>query len=95
APLTLLRALQDIEARHGRTRPFPRAPRTLDLDLLVFGARTMATPELTLPHPRLAARAFVLAPLAEIAPGLVVPRVGRVKSLLAAVASQAIAKLHR
>ncbi len=95
APLALLRALQGIEAQHGRSRPFPRAPRTLDLDLLVFGARTMATPALTLPHPRLAGRAFVLAPLAEIAPGLAVPGVGRVKALLAAVASQAIAKLDR
>ena len=94
-PLALLHALQGIEERYGRTRPFPRAPRTLDLDLLLFGARTMATPELELPHPRLAGRAFVLVPLAEIAPGLDVPGRGRVEALRAGVASQAIARLNR
>jgi 2-amino-4-hydroxy-6-hydroxymethyldihydropteridine diphosphokinase len=95
APIDLLHALQDIEQAHGRARPYPRAPRTLDLDLLVFGARSMDTPELELPHPRLAERAFVLVPLAEIAPGLDIPGHGEVRALLAAVATQRLAKLKR
>ncbi len=94
-PVELLRALQGIEARHGRSRPFPRAPRTLDLDLLLLGGRAMATPELTLPHPRIGERAFVLVPLAEIAPGIDVPGRGRVEALRAKVSGQAIARLDR
>ena len=95
APLDLLHALQDIEQAHGRERPFPRAPRTLDLDLLLHGARTLRTPELELPHPRLSERAFALVPLAEIAPGLDIPGSGRVDALRAAVAGQRLAKLKR
>lgn len=66
----LLAELQAIEARHGRRRSFPNAPRTLDLDLLLFGAARIATPTLTVPHPRMHERAFVLKPLQEIAPEL-------------------------
>jgi 2-amino-4-hydroxy-6-hydroxymethyldihydropteridine diphosphokinase len=95
APLELLRALQAIESRHGRVRPFAGAPRTLDLDLLLYGDIVLASDELTLPHPRLHERAFVLVPLAEIAPQLVVPGRGRVVDLCAAVASQRVAKLDR
>jgi len=95
APLELLRALQAIESRHGRLRPFAGAPRTLDLDLLLYGDIVLASDELTLPHPRLHERAFVLVPLAEIAPGLVVPGRGRVVDLCAAVSSQRVAKLDR
>ena len=95
APLELLRALQAIESRHGRVRPFAGAPRTLDLDLLLYGDIVLASDELTLPHPRLHERPFVLVPLAEIAPGLVVPGRGRVVDLCAAVASQRVAKLDR
>ena len=95
APLELLRALQAIESRHGRLRPFAGAPRTLDLDLLLYGDVVLASDELTLPHPRLHARAFVLVPLAEIAPGRVVPGHGPVVDLCAAVASQRVAKLDR
>ena len=95
APIDLLHALQGIEQAQGRDRPFPQAPRTLDLDLLLFGTRTMATAELVLPHPRLAERAFVLVPLAEVAPGLDVPGRGRVEALHAAVATQRLAKLKR
>jgi 2-amino-4-hydroxy-6-hydroxymethyldihydropteridine diphosphokinase len=89
APIALLHALHGIEHEHGRARPFPNAPRTLDLDLLLHGVRTMETPELELPHPRLADRAFV------IAPGLIVPGRGRVEALCAAVATQRLAKLKR
>lgn len=70
APLPLLHALQAIEAAHGRERPYRNAPRTLDLDLLRHGDTVMQTLELTLPHPRLHQRAFVLRPLLEIAPDL-------------------------
>ena len=66
----LLAELQEIEARHGRTRSFPNAPRTLDLDLLLFGNATLDTPMLRIPHPRMHERAFVLKPLLEIAPHL-------------------------
>ena len=59
-------ALQDIERRHGRERSFANAPRTLDLDLLLFGDRAIARTGLTLPHPRMHERAFVLLPLLEL-----------------------------
>ncbi|HEX8395676.1 MAG TPA: 2-amino-4-hydroxy-6-hydroxymethyldihydropteridine diphosphokinase [Longimicrobium sp.] len=68
-PEQVLAELQRVEAALGRERTFPNAPRTLDLDLLAFGERVMDTPALTLPHPRLHLRGFVLHPLAEIAPG--------------------------
>ena len=66
----LLAEAQDIEARHGRKRSFPNAPRTLDLDVLLFGKVEMRTPQLEIPHPRMHERAFVLKPLLEIAPDL-------------------------
>ena len=66
----LLAELQGIEARHGRKRSFPNAPRTLDLDLLLYGRAELSSPTLTLPHPRMHERAFVLRPLMEIAPEL-------------------------
>jgi 2-amino-4-hydroxy-6-hydroxymethyldihydropteridine diphosphokinase len=66
----LLAELQALEARHGRQRSFPNAPRTLDLDVLLFGNAVLDTPSLKLPHPRMHERAFVLKPLLEIAPQL-------------------------
>jgi 2-amino-4-hydroxy-6-hydroxymethyldihydropteridine diphosphokinase len=66
----LLAELQAIEARHGRRRSFANAPRTLDLDLLLYGAAQLDTPALQVPHPRMRERAFVLKPLLEIAPQL-------------------------
>ncbi|RTL39367.1 MAG: 2-amino-4-hydroxy-6-hydroxymethyldihydropteridine diphosphokinase [Burkholderiales bacterium] len=71
APLDLLDALQAIEQAHGRERPYRNAPRTLDLDLLLYGDVVLDTPRLTLPHPRLGERAFVLRPLLEIEPALI------------------------
>ena len=68
APLALLEALQALEQRAGRERPYMHAPRTLDLDLLQHGDAVLTTPRLTLPHPRMFERAFVLLPLHEIAP---------------------------
>ncbi len=90
---TLLELLFAIEARFGRRRSIRNAPRSLDLDLLLYGDETSADPSLTLPHPRLHERAFVLAPLAEIAPDLVIPGRGPVSELLAACADQQIEKL--
>lgn len=71
APLALLDALQAIELAHGRERPYRHAPRTLDLDLLLYDEVVLDTPRLTLPHPRLGERAFVLRPLLEVAPQLI------------------------
>jgi 2-amino-4-hydroxy-6-hydroxymethyldihydropteridine diphosphokinase len=93
APHALLRALQRIEQAAGRKRPYPNAPRTLDLDLLMVDELCLSTAELTLPHPRLHERAFVLVPLAALAPGLVVPKRGAVTQLLAQVAHQACEKI--
>lgn len=74
-PEALLRELLAIEQRFGRQRPHRHAPRTLDLDLLAWGDRQVASPSLVLPHPRLHERAFVLVPLAEVAPELPWPMV--------------------
>ena len=83
----LLQALQALELQAGRERPYRNAPRTLDLDLLLYGDAVIDSPELTVPHPRLRERAFVLLPLAEIAPALV----GAAE--LQAVADQVIERL--
>ena len=71
APQALLAALLAIEQRFGRERSFRNAPRTLDLDLLLYDAQTIDEPGLVVPHPRMHERAFVLAPLVEIAPACV------------------------
>lgn len=83
----LLDHLQHIENAAGRERPYRNAPRTLDLDLLLYGAAATSSARLTVPHPRMMQRAFVLVPLAEIAPALVS------EVQLGAVAHQAIARL--
>lgn len=83
----LLRALQALELQAGRERPYRNAPRTLDLDLLLYGDAVIDSPELSVPHPRLRERAFVLLPLAEISPALVSA------DALQAVAAQAIERL--
>ena len=90
----LLKNLQAIEARQGRARQAEViTPRTLDLDLLLYGDALIHTAELTVPHPRMTERAFVLVPLAEIAPELAVPGIGHLQSLLPAVAHQSIVRL--
>lgn len=90
---TLLQALLGIERTHGRQRDIPGGPRTLDLDLLLYGELACHEPGLTLPHPRLHERAFVLYPLSEIAPGLNIPGRGQVETLRAGCAGQAIERL--
>jgi 2-amino-4-hydroxy-6-hydroxymethyldihydropteridine diphosphokinase len=92
-PRALLSALFDIEARFGRRRDFPRAPRTLDLDLLLYDAETIDTPDLQVPHPRMHLRAFVLAPLLEIAPDCRIPGRGSAAAWLPAASMQRIEKL--
>lgn len=92
-PSALLDALQTIERAFGRRREIHNGPRTLDLDLLLYDARQIATPRLSVPHPRLHLRAFVLQPLSEIAPDLALPGRGSVAAWLPAVASQRIARL--
>ena len=83
----LLKQLQAIENKAGRARPYRNAPRTLDLDILLYGDQSISTPSLVVPHPRMLARAFVLVPLAEIAPS----RVGTAQ--LQAVSDQAIIRI--
>lgn len=91
----LLAQLQAIEAEFGRERPYANAPRTLDLDLLLYGDREIASDDLTVPHPRMHERAFVLQPLAELAgDGLVIPGRGPIATFLPAVATQAITRLE-
>jgi 2-amino-4-hydroxy-6-hydroxymethyldihydropteridine diphosphokinase len=85
---TFLDMLFAIEARFGRQRSVRNAPRTLDLDLLLYGDELSDDPVLTLPHPRLHERAFVLAPLAEMAPQLVIPGLGAVVRTAARCADQ-------
>lgn len=88
----LLHALQGIETRHGRQRPYRHAPRTLDLDLLLYGDEIRQTPFLTLPHPRMHERAFVLRPLRDLAPTLRLAQ-GSLNALLAACSGQRLDRL--
>jgi 2-amino-4-hydroxy-6-hydroxymethyldihydropteridine diphosphokinase len=76
-PRELLARLHDIERSFGRERSVPNASRTLDLDLILYGSLVLNEPGLTIPHPRFRQRAFVLAPLAEVAPEMVDPVTGR------------------
>lgn len=93
SPQELLARLQSIEAAHGRERPYRNAPRTLDLDILLFGDTVLDEPGLTLPHPRLHERAFVLHPLLELVPGLMHPTRGALAEHMHAVQGQAIERL--
>jgi 2-amino-4-hydroxy-6-hydroxymethyldihydropteridine diphosphokinase len=88
----LLEELLTLEARFGRERPSPGAPRTLDLDLLLYGDRVIEEPGLIVPHPRMHERAFVLLPLAEIESAVSIPRMGSVRTLLAACRGQQVEK---
>ena len=93
-PAELLAQLKALESKLGRERPVVRwGPRRIDLDLLVHGGATIAEPGLEVPHPGIPERAFVLVPLAEFAPDLVVPGRGRVRDLLARVDSADLERL--
>ena len=89
----LLAALHGIELAHGRERPYRNAPRTLDLDILLYGDELIDLPTLHVPHPRMLERAFVLVPLLEIAPAVQVPGRGKASGFLAAVAGQGIERM--
>jgi 2-amino-4-hydroxy-6-hydroxymethyldihydropteridine diphosphokinase len=89
----LLHALQALETAHQRRRSFPNAPRTLDLDLLLFGDERIGDAELVIPHPRMHERAFVLAPLAEIAPRAVIPGRGAARDLLERCRDQKVERI--
>jgi 2-amino-4-hydroxy-6-hydroxymethyldihydropteridine diphosphokinase len=91
--LDLLQTLQQIELAHGRERPYRNAPRTLDLDLLLYDDQKIDSATLQVPHPRMSARAFVLLPLLELAPDIVIPGYGQAKWLLVDVAEQGIEKI--
>ena len=93
SPTELLDALQALEARHGRVRTIHWGPRTLDLDLLLYGNETVHTARLTVPHPGIAQRAFVVLPLAEIAPALEIQGLGALSMLRAALQATPIERL--
>ena len=101
APHALLAALQAIEQRFGRERPYRNAPRTLDLDILLFGVRgndggiALADARLVLPHPRAGQRSFVLEPLAELWPDGEIPGAGRVADLRARARRDPTQRVHR
>jgi 2-amino-4-hydroxy-6-hydroxymethyldihydropteridine diphosphokinase len=90
---TLLDRAHAVEQAFGREYEAPGAPRTLDVDLITFGKKTMESEELTVPHPRAHERAFVLAPWLDIEPDAVLPGVGPVAELLAKVGSDGVKKL--
>jgi 2-amino-4-hydroxy-6-hydroxymethyldihydropteridine diphosphokinase len=92
APRALLDALLEIERRHGRVRDVPNGPRTLDLDIALYGEIAHHEPGLTVPHPRLHERAFVLAPLVDVWPEAVIPGKGRASDWLARVDAKGIEK---
>ncbi|WP_431687040.1 2-amino-4-hydroxy-6-hydroxymethyldihydropteridine diphosphokinase [Hahella sp. NBU794] len=94
-PLDLLRELQTIENNQGRVRQGERwTPRTLDLDLLLFGDETLNSEVLTVPHYAMHERNFVIFPLAEIAPNCVIPGIGSISSLLAALPQEGIERIQ-
>jgi len=92
-PEGLLDALQAIEAQHGRGRSFANAPRTLDLDLLLYGDAVVDQPRLVVPHPRMHLRAFVLQPLVEIAGGIAIPGIGAAQAMLEQCGDQSVERI--
>lgn len=92
-PRALLERLLEIEQAQGRVRDYPNAPRTLDLDIALYGDETVQEPGLIIPHPRMTERPFVLVPLAEIAPDAVVPGKGRVADLAARVDASGLIRI--
>jgi 2-amino-4-hydroxy-6-hydroxymethyldihydropteridine diphosphokinase len=91
--IELLHQLQALENAMGRQRPYANAPRALDIDILLYGQQEIASGALTVPHPRLAQRAFVLIPLLQIDPFIVIPGLGPAHSFVPDVAHQAIRKI--
>lgn len=95
-PLELLERIHHVEAALGRRRGLPKGPRTVDIDILLYGNLGLETPDLTIPHPRMAERRFVLQPLAELAPELELPIQGKsVLELLAETKGQRVRQYSR
>ena len=90
---SLLAAMQQIELDFGRERPYRNAPRTLDLDLLLYADRQIDTPQLSVPHPRMTERAFVLLPLLQLDPFILIPGKGAAHQFAPQVADQLISKI--
>jgi 2-amino-4-hydroxy-6-hydroxymethyldihydropteridine diphosphokinase len=90
---SLLRLCHMIEEQFGRERPYRNAPRTLDLDILIYGSFCIDEMDLVVPHPRMTERAFVLVPLVELEPELIIPHRGRADAYVAGVADQRIEKV--
>lgn len=93
-PEALLRELQAIETAFGRERPYPNAPRTLDLDILLYGQLRMDSPTLTVPHPRMTERAFALIPLLQLDPFIFIPGKGPAHEFAAEVAGQKVERIQ-
>ncbi len=93
-PFELLEVLLSIESQHGRVRKFRNAPRTLDLDILLYGDMQLNDDKLIIPHPRMSQRAFVLYPLSEIAPSCHIPGHDKIDQLIAACSNQIIERLN-
>ena len=93
APRALLDALLEIERRAGRVRGIPNGPRTLDLDIVLYGGAAIDEPGLRIPHPRAHERAFVLAPLVDVWPEAVIPGKGPAKKLLAAAGNAGVQEI--
>jgi 2-amino-4-hydroxy-6-hydroxymethyldihydropteridine diphosphokinase len=93
-PLSLLHACQAVENHFGRERPYAKAPRTLDIDLLIYDDLSCDEPELTIPHPRISERMFVLLPLLELAPEIELPNQGKLKDKIPELSWQKIEKLQ-
>ena len=93
APAELLAAIGRIERELGRVRDVPKGPRTIDIDILYYGSEVVRTRELEIPHPRIAERRFVLAPLAELAPELRDPVSGRTVREMLEIAPGAVVRL--
>jgi 2-amino-4-hydroxy-6-hydroxymethyldihydropteridine diphosphokinase len=94
SPRELLQELLVLEARHGRLRSTPSAPRTLDLDLLLLDDQVISEPGLQVPHPRMHQRAFVLVPLLEVTPEAFIPGHGSAVQLAAQLAHQQVARIR-
>jgi 2-amino-4-hydroxy-6-hydroxymethyldihydropteridine diphosphokinase len=92
-PQTLLAQLQDLELACGRERPYRNAPRTLDLDLLLYDDQIISSENLTVPHPRMTERAFVLVPLLQLNPDISIPQKGLAQQFAPLVADQGIRQL--
>jgi 2-amino-4-hydroxy-6-hydroxymethyldihydropteridine diphosphokinase len=90
---SLLRLCHMIEEQFGRERPYRNAPRTLDLDVLLYGATSIDEADLVVPHPRMTERAFVLVPLVELEPDLIIPQRGRADAFVDGVLDQRIEKV--